>query len=119
MDKRDWKEAKRREKTVAAGAKTQTLGDSASSSPQPHSSSSGAHTQTGMEDPEANAYHPEMDEMRCLLRARGGLDPCPLRWYTFRSNGTPRVPNLLFFAQQHCLKCRSRDPDDVTTRPSQ
>ena len=78
MDKRDWKEARRREKTATAGAKTQTLGDSASSSPQPPSSSSGAHTQASTEDPEANAYHPEMDEMRCLLWAHGGLDPYPL-----------------------------------------
>ena len=81
MDKRDWKEAKRREKAAASGEKTQTPGESASASVSPQSpsssSSSDAYAQASTDDPEANAYRPEMDEMRCLLWAHGGLDSYP------------------------------------------
>ncbi|KAI9452278.1 Alpha/Beta hydrolase protein [Lactarius psammicola] len=88
MDKRDWKEAKRREKAAAAAEKTQTqtrtggVGESGSGSPgagastspplSPSSSSSGAHVPASADDAEASAYRPEMDEMRCLLWAHGG-----------------------------------------------
>ncbi|KAN0137886.1 Alpha/Beta hydrolase fold, partial [Lactarius tabidus] len=75
-DKRDWKEAKRREKAAATAEKTPTPGESASGSQSPQSPSSssslGANTQAGTDDPEANAYHSEMDQMRCLLWAHGG-----------------------------------------------
>ena len=106
MDKRDWKEAKRREKAAAAGTKTQTLGESTGAPSQSPLSPSGANTQTSTEDPEANAYHPEMDEMRCLLWAHGGLDPLPVmfrfswvltdvcasrRWLLFRERGSGKV----------------------------
>jgi hypothetical protein len=79
MDKRDWKEAQRREKAAATGEKIPTPGESASASPQSPSSSpsSGANTQASTDDPGTNAYPPEMDEMRCLLWAHGGLDPYP------------------------------------------
>src|SRR6266702_772750 len=91
MDKRDWKEAKRREKASAAAEKTRGGGGEsgsgsagASTSPpplspvSPSSSSSGAHVPASADDVEASAYRPEMDEMRCLLWAHGGQDPlCP------------------------------------------
>ncbi|KAH8985537.1 Alpha/Beta hydrolase protein [Lactarius akahatsu] len=78
MDKRDWKEVRRREKAAAAAAnKTQmresgSPGADASSSPTPLSPSSGAHARVSTDDAEVTAYHPEMDEMRCLLWAHGG-----------------------------------------------
>ncbi|KAH8985536.1 alpha beta-hydrolase [Lactarius akahatsu] len=80
MDKRDWKEARRREKAAAATEKSQTresgspgAGASTSLSPLSSSSSSGAHARVSTNDTEASAaYRPEMDEMRCLLWAHGG-----------------------------------------------
>ncbi|KAN0137723.1 hypothetical protein V8E53_004479 [Lactarius tabidus] len=69
MDKRDWKEAKRRENAATAGEKIPTPGKSLSTSlsPQsPSSSSLGANTQASADDPETNAYPPEIDEMWCL-----------------------------------------------------
>ncbi|KAH9165053.1 Alpha/Beta hydrolase protein [Lactarius sanguifluus] len=83
MDKRDWKEATRREKAAAAAEKSQTResgspGAGASTtlsplSPLSSSSSSGAHAGVSTDDTEASAtYRPEMDEMRCLLWAHGG-----------------------------------------------
>ncbi|KAH9020634.1 alpha beta-hydrolase [Lactarius pseudohatsudake] len=80
MDKRDWKEARRREKAAAATEKSQTresgspaAGANTSLSPLSSSSSSGAHARVSTNDTEASAaYRPEMDEMRCLLWAHGG-----------------------------------------------
>ncbi|KAH8984792.1 alpha beta-hydrolase [Lactarius hatsudake] len=80
MDKRDWKEATRREKAAAAAEKSQTresgspdAGASTSLSPMSSSSSSGAHVGVSADDTDASAaYRPEMDEMRCLLWAHGG-----------------------------------------------
>ncbi|KAH9055379.1 hypothetical protein EDB87DRAFT_1333457 [Lactarius vividus] len=82
MDKRDWKEAKRREKAAAAAEGAQTsespgAGVSTCFSPlSPLSSSPSspdAHTRVGTDDTETTAvYRPEMDEMRCLLWAHGG-----------------------------------------------
>ena len=58
------------------------------------------------EDSEANAHHPEMDEMRCLLWAQEGLNPYPLctgfvgclqavcssrRWLLFWERGSRKV----------------------------
>ncbi|KAH9055377.1 Alpha/Beta hydrolase protein [Lactarius vividus] len=78
MDKRDWKEARRREKAAAAAEKSQTresgspgTGASTTLSPLSSPSSSGAHAQVSTDDTEAT-YRPEMDEMRCLLWAHGG-----------------------------------------------
>ncbi|KAN0137895.1 hypothetical protein V8E53_004379 [Lactarius tabidus] len=69
MDKRDWKEAKCREKAAAAGEKMPTPGESAS--PQsPSTSPSGAHAQASTGGPEANAYPPEMDELQCFVGTR-------------------------------------------------
>lgn len=86
MDKKDWKEAQRREKAAAAAEKTQPqrLGESKRPSPQPLSSSSGAGAQASTGDVEENAYPPEMDEMRCFLWAHGGRHPDPL------CSGAPR-----------------------------
>ncbi|KAH8985534.1 Alpha/Beta hydrolase protein [Lactarius akahatsu] len=80
MDKRDWKEARRREKAAAAAEGTQTsespgAGATGSTclSPLSSPSSPDAHTRVGTDDSEATAaYRPEMDEMRCLLWAHGG-----------------------------------------------
>ena len=98
MDKRDWKEAKRREKAAAAAAeKSQAFGESGSGSgssfPQSTSSPSGADAQASTGDMEVNAYPPEMDEMRCLLWAHGGQDPSVsgslgcLQLYSFSHRG--------------------------------
>jgi hypothetical protein len=67
MDKRDWKEAKRR---AAAIEKTGGVSESGSGSPP----LSGAHASASAVDAEAGTYRPEMDEMRCLLWAHGGQD---------------------------------------------
>ncbi|KAH8984794.1 Alpha/Beta hydrolase protein [Lactarius hatsudake] len=80
MDKRDWKEARRREKAAAAAEGTQTsespgagAAGSTCLSPLSPLSSPGEHTRVGTDDSEATAaYRPEMDEMRCLLWAHGG-----------------------------------------------
>ncbi|KAH9165055.1 Alpha/Beta hydrolase protein [Lactarius sanguifluus] len=78
MDKRDWKEARRREKAAAAAEKTETSGspDACAGtclSPLSSPSSSGAHARVSTDDTEASgAYRPEMDEMRCFLWAHGG-----------------------------------------------
>ncbi|KAH9066003.1 Alpha/Beta hydrolase protein [Lactarius deliciosus] len=80
MDKRDWKEARRREKAAAAAEGTQTsespgacAAGSTCLSPLSSPSSPGAHTRVSTDDSEATAaYRPEMDEMRCLLWAHGG-----------------------------------------------
>ena len=76
MDKRDWKETKRRKKAE----KTQTLRESGngSPSPQPLSSSSCVHGQASVGDTEGNTHCPEMGELRCFLWAHGGRDPRPL-----------------------------------------
>ncbi|KAH9020633.1 Alpha/Beta hydrolase protein [Lactarius pseudohatsudake] len=76
MDKRDWKEVRRREKATATADKTQTResgspGADAGMRPSPLSSS-GAHARVSTDDAEVSAYRPEMDEMRCLLWAHGG-----------------------------------------------
>lgn len=78
MDKKDWKEAQRREKAAAAVEKTQTLGESGRPTPQSSLSSSGADAQASPGDVEENAYPPEMDEMRCFLWAHGGQNSDPL-----------------------------------------
>ncbi|KAI9441920.1 alpha beta-hydrolase [Lactarius indigo] len=85
MDKRDWKEARRREKAAAMAERTGSVGESGSpgtsppllspvsspeSSPPPPP---GVHARVSTDDTEASgAYRPEMDEMRCLLWAHGG-----------------------------------------------
>ena len=97
MDKRDWKEEKRREKAAAAGEKTQTFGESGSGSsfPQSPSSPPGADAQASTGDVEANAYPPEMDEMRCLLWAHGGQDPS--------GSGSPGCLQLYSFSHRGLL----------------
>ena len=65
MDKRDWKEAQRREKAAEKTPLDAGGNVSSSSGTQTPDSSVGDTSET-------NAYRPEMDEMRCLLWAHGG-----------------------------------------------
>ena len=69
MDKRDWKEAQRREKAAEKMPLDAGGNVSSSSGTQTPDSSVGDTSET-------NAYRPEMDEMRCLLWAHGGQGGC-------------------------------------------
>ena len=74
MDKRDRKEAKRREKAAATLEKTGGASESGGGSLSPLSPLSGTHTPGSTDDAETGVYPPEMDEMRCFLWAHGGQD---------------------------------------------
>ncbi|KAI0301666.1 hypothetical protein B0F90DRAFT_287161 [Multifurca ochricompacta] len=72
MDKKDWKELKRREKTPPAISSTPTSPEmsSGSSSASPRLPPPVGEDEKSADD--ADVYHPEMDEMRCMLWVHGG-----------------------------------------------
>jgi hypothetical protein len=77
MEKKDWRQSVRQERAAAAtpagGANTRLRsGGSSSDGPTSSSSPTSDHGVRANGTDDANAYQPEMDEMRCLLWAHGG-----------------------------------------------
>ena len=70
MEKKHWRQSVRQERAAAlTPARSGGTGSSGDPSNIPGSSPTGNH---GIDTDDANAYPPEMDEMRCLLWAHGG-----------------------------------------------
>ncbi|KAI0301668.1 hypothetical protein B0F90DRAFT_287335 [Multifurca ochricompacta] len=70
MDKKDWKEYNRQERAAATSTPVSASTNGGGSSPSPPMSPAAGEQRMGTED--TNGYHPEMDEMRCILWAHGG-----------------------------------------------